>query len=73
MGDMLLVENRILPLGMKTYAIARDTDLNRLFRKLFSLPDPRELIRVMREAEKDQVDYYVRKWYETRLKEHHSS
>lgn len=72
MGDMLLVENRILPLGMKTYAIARDTDLNRLFRKLFSLPDPRELIRVMSEAEKDQVDYYVRKWYETWLKEHHS-
>ena len=70
MGDILLIEHRILPLGIKTYAIARDKELNLLFRKLFSLPDPRDLIRLMSEAEVAQVDYYVRRWYEEWLKEH---
>ena len=68
MGDMLLVENRIMPLGMKTYAIARDTELNQLFRKIFSLPEPLKLIKVLSEAEMAQVDNYVRKWYEAWLK-----
>jgi len=70
MGDILLVENRILPLGIKTYAIARDTELNMLFRKIFSLPEPRVLIKVMSEAEVAQVDYYVRKWHEVWVKEY---
>jgi len=68
MGDMLLVENRILPLGLKTYAIARDTEMNRLFRKIFLLPDPLELIKVMSEAEKARIDDYVLKWYDAWLK-----
>lgn len=72
MGDMLLVENRILPLGMKIYAVARDTDLNRLFRKIFSLPEPTKLIKVMSEAEISQVDDYVKKWYKAWLKKHSS-
>lgn len=67
MGDMLLVENRILPLGMKTYGIARDTELNRLFRKIFSLPEPVKLIKVMSEAEISQVDDYIQKWYKAWL------
>lgn len=70
MGDILLVENRIMPLGVKIYAIARDTELNKLFRKIFSLPDPLVLIKVMSLAEEAQIDYYVRKWYETWLKEY---
>ena len=70
MGDILLVENRILPLGVKTYAIARDTELNALFRKIFSLPEPRVLIKVMSDSEVARVDYYVRRWYEAWLKEH---
>lgn len=70
MGDILLVENCILPLGVKTYAIARDTELNVLFRKIFSLPEPRVLIKVMSDSEVAQVDYYVRRWYEAWLKEH---
>jgi transposase len=64
MGDILLVENQILPLGFKTYGVARDTELNRLFREIFSLPDPLELIKVMSEAEIAKVDDYVRTWYE---------
>lgn len=68
MGDMLLVENRIMPLGMKTYALARDTELNRLFRKIFSLPEPLELIKALNEVEMAQVDDYVRAWYEARSK-----
>lgn len=62
MGDMLLVENSILPLGMKTYAVAGDTDLNHLIRKIFSLPDPLALIKVLNEAEIAQTEDYVRKW-----------
>ncbi len=70
MGDILLVENRILPLGIKTYAIARDTEFNSLFRKIFSLPDSRILIRVMSDAEVAQVDFYLRRWYESWLVKH---
>ena len=73
MGDMLLTEISIMPLGMKTYALARDTELNRLFRKIFSLPDPLELIKVLGEAEMSQVDNYVRAWYEVHLKASHGT
>lgn len=69
MGDLLLVENRILPLGMKTYGVARDTPLNQRFRELFALPDPRELIQILSKAEISQVDAYVLQWYETGKKE----
>jgi len=68
MGDMLLVENRILPLELKIYGVARDTELNRLYRKLFSLPDPLELIKILSDAEIARVDDYVRIWYEKWLK-----
>lgn len=63
---MLLVENQILPLGLKVYGLSRDTDLNRLFRDMFSLPDPLELIKVLNEEEIARVDDYVCAWYEAR-------
>ena len=64
MGNMLLVENNIMPLEMKTYGVARDSELIQLFRKIFSLPEPQTLIRVLNEAEIARVDEYVRKWHE---------
>lgn len=70
MGDMLLVENRILPLEMKTYAIAGDTELNQLFRKVFSLPKPQMFIKVLSETETSQVDDYVQRWHEAWLQKH---
>jgi len=57
-----------MPLGMKIYVIARNTELSQLFRKIFSLPDPLKLIKVLSEAEMAQVDNCVRKWYEAWLK-----
>lgn len=66
MGDMLLVENQVLPLGLKVYGLTRDTDLNRLFRGMFSLPDPLKLIKVLNEAEIARVDDCVCAWYESR-------
>ena len=66
MGDMLLVENTILPLGLKVYGVARDTELNQLIRETFSLPNPLELIKVLSEAEIARVDDYVGAWYEER-------
>jgi len=69
MGDMLLVENTILPLEMKTYGVARDTELNRLFRQTFTLPEPRKLIMVLNAAETAKTDEYVQKWYEAWLQE----
>ncbi len=70
MGDMLLVESRILPLEMKSYAIARDTELNQLFRRIFSLPEPQMFIEVLDASETSQVDDYVQKWYETWIQKH---
>jgi len=70
MGDMLLVEGRILPLEMKSYAIARDTKLNQLYRKVFSLPEPQLFIKVLNETEISQVEEYVQKWYETWIQKH---
>jgi len=66
MGDLLLVENQILPLGMKSYGLARDTALNQRFRQLLSLPNPLDLIRRLSEEEIAQVDAYVLQWYEAR-------
>ncbi len=71
MGDMLLIENSVMPLEMKIYGIARDTEMNRMFRELFSLPDPLELIKVLSEEEKARIDGYVQKWYEKWLKSRH--
>ena len=68
MGDMLLAESQVLPLGLKGYGIARDTELNRLFMKLFSLPDPLEIIRILDELEIAGVDDYVRNWCESMSK-----
>lgn len=73
MGNMLLVENVIMPLGMKIYAVARDNELNQLFRRIFSLPDPKELIKVLTEAEKAQIDDYVSRWYKKWLKENYEA
>jgi len=65
MGDMLLVEGEILPLGVKTYAVARDTELNKLLRKTFDLPEPLDLIKILSEAAIQQIDTCVIQWYET--------
>lgn len=67
MGDLLLVKTRILPLGLKTYAVARDSDLNRLFRKLFYLPEPTDLIKALGRMEIAHLDEYVQNWYEKQL------
>ncbi len=64
MGDMLLVEGEILPLGVKTYAVARDTDLNKLLRKTFDLPEPLDLIKVLNEGALHKIDASVLQWYE---------
>jgi len=63
MGDMLLVEGEILPLGVKTYAVARDTELNKLLRKTFDLPEPLDLIKVLSEGSLLQIDACVIRWY----------
>ena len=64
MGDMLLVEGEILPLGVKTYAVARDTELNKLLRKTFDLPEPLDLIKILNEGAVQQIDTCVTQWYE---------
>src|SRR5665648_406528 len=64
MGDMLLVEGEILPLGVKTYAVARDTELNKLLRKTFDLPEPLDLIKILNEGAVQQIDTCVIQWYE---------
>lgn len=64
MGDMLPVEGKILPLGVKTYAIARDTELNKLLRKTFDLPEPLDLIKTLNEGALQQIDACVLQWYE---------
>lgn len=66
MGDMLIVENVIEPMGLKNYAIGRDTELNRRLRARFQLPDPVELIRVLNDAEYNKVDEYVQKYYDSK-------
>ncbi len=73
MGDLLLVKTRILPLGLKVYAVARDSDLNRLFRKLFYLPEPTELIRILDRLEMAHLDEYVQNWYEKQLESSNES
>jgi transposase len=70
MGDMLLVENTILPLGVKSYGVSRDTELNQFFRKIFSLPAPIELIRVLNEAELARIDERVLNWQQAWMQEH---
>ena len=64
MGDILLTEITVLPLGYKTYSVGRDTELNKMFRNLFSLPEPRALIRVLNEKEQSKIDAYILKWHE---------
>ena len=64
MGDMLLVEGEISPLGVKTYAVARDTELNKLLRKTFDLPEPLDLIKILNESVVQQIDTCVTQWYE---------
>ncbi len=69
MGDMLLIENTILPLGLKSYSVSRDTALNQYFRETFSLPEPTELIKVLNEVELAKVDEYVLNWQAAWLQE----
>ncbi len=69
MGNLLLLENKIMPVEMKTYSVARDSELTKLFRKLFALPEPITLIKVLNEAEIARVDAYVRKWHEAWIQE----
>ena len=66
MGDMLIVENVIEPLGLKNYAIGRDADLNKRLRAKFQLPNPVELVRVLNDAEFNKVDEYVQIYYDSR-------
>jgi transposase len=65
MGDMLLVEGEILPLGIKTYSVARDTKLNKLLRSTFDLPEPTELIKILNEAVLQQIDTSILNWYKS--------
>ena len=65
MGNVLIVETPILPIGMKAYGIGRDTELNKLFREMFSLPDPVDLIKILIDTEKSKIDEYVQNWYES--------
>ena len=69
MGDMLIVENQVLPLGVQSYAVARDSELNRLFRKTFELPEPSELIQILNDQALTRVDECVLRWYENWSKE----
>ena len=70
MGDMLIVENQVVPLGVKSYAVASDSELNRLFLKTFGLPEPVELIKILNDKALTRVDECVLRWYETWLNEH---
>jgi len=63
MGDMLLVEGEISPLGVKTYAVARDTELNKFLRRTFDLPAPLDLIKILNEGALQQIDACVIHWY----------
>ncbi len=72
MGDMLLVENKILPLNLKYFGVARDTELNKLFREIFALPEPIKLIRVLNAEEIAKTDEYVQKWYEAWSQKRHA-
>jgi len=67
MGDMLLVEGEILPLGVKTYAVARDTGLNKFIRKTFGLPEPAAMIKILNDAVLKQIDECVLQWYENQF------
>ena len=65
MGNVLVVETTILPIGMKAYGIGRDTELNKLFREMFSLPDPIDLIKILIDTEKSKINEYVQNWHES--------
>jgi transposase len=65
MGDVLITETVILPIGMKAYSIGRDTEMNKLFREMFSLPDPVKLIKILIDTELSRIDDYVISWYES--------
>jgi len=67
MGDMLLVEGEILPLGVKTYSVARDTELNKFIRKTFGLPEPVAMIKILNDAVLMQIDECVLQWYENQF------
>lgn len=54
---------------MKTYSVARDSELTKLFRELFALPEPKTLIKALNDAEIAHVDEYVRNWHEAWIKE----
>lgn len=66
MGDMLLLEHSFLPLEIKSCSLVRDTELNQLFRKIFSLPEPLVSIKALNEIKFSQIDAYVAKWLDKR-------
>ena len=47
------------------HQIGRDTAMNKLFREMFSLPDPAELIKILIDTENSRIDEYVHNWYES--------
>lgn len=53
---------------MEIFTVARDTELNQLFRKVFSLPEPEMLINILNEKQISQADTYLCRWYETWIK-----
>jgi len=73
LGDLLLVQNKILPIGLNTYSVGRDCALNRMFRNLFCLPDPLDLIKILGRIEADSLDDKVKSWYEAQLKNAYDS
>jgi transposase len=68
LGDLLLVQNKILPLDLNIYSVGRDCEITQLFRKLFCLPDPLDLIKVLGRIEAESLDDKVKSWYEAQLK-----
>ncbi len=62
MGNLHLVETVVDPLGIKTFAIARDTAVNRLIRELFNLPSPETLIWELNQAEASKISAAVERW-----------
>ena len=73
MGDLLLTAVEIQPLGVKSYAVARDCEMNKLLRRIFQLPNPVDLIKVLNDAESARMKDAVKSWYKNWLLKNRSS
>ena len=63
MGDLLVTSVEIMPLGINSYAVARDCEMNRMIRRIFQLPDPVKLIKVLNDAENARVEESIKLLY----------